>query len=327
MTLELRETVAAVGLSGPVGIDGKIESFEWIDARGLFTPKMVAAAWYTLASPLKSSTAPPSLSQSEINTLFQRAESLHAAETSSFASGSSSKSRGLSDAPSGGAKGEMAFFAKVAGTGTLSDRLSALTLMVQSSPVHNTKALETLKGMAERGRGKGGREEALKAIRCVVDWWVGGGVPDRKLRYFRDQPLAHPDRTDEHLVVWYFEDWLKKYFFGILQILETLSLDTLPYVRTQALTLIATLLHLLVPLPPHLSPHPLPHNAHSSQPHPSPRSAQGTSPPNSSKATTKEAARASSPQSGPMQAERWSVSMNTVSEDDGGIMVPFYTWV
>ncbi|TEB35322.1 hypothetical protein FA13DRAFT_1728125 [Coprinellus micaceus] len=136
----------------------------------------------------------------------------------------------------------MAFFAKVAGTGTLSDRLSALTLMVQSSPVHNTKALETLKGMAERGRGKGGREEALKAIRCVVDWWCGGGVPDRKLRYFRDQPLGHPERTDEHLVVWFFEDWLKKYFFGILQTLETLSLDTLPYVRTQALTLIATLL-------------------------------------------------------------------------------------
>jgi ribosome biogenesis protein MAK21 len=80
----------------------------------------------------------------------------------------------------------MAFFAKVAGTGTLSDRLSALTLMVQSSPVHNTKALETLKGMAERGRGKGGREEALKAIRCVVDWWCGGGVPDRKLRCVED---------------------------------------------------------------------------------------------------------------------------------------------
>ncbi|KAJ3513581.1 hypothetical protein NMY22_g14996 [Coprinellus aureogranulatus] len=135
MTLELRDTVVAVGLSGP--------------------PKMVAAAWYTLASPLKPSTALPTLSQSEINTLFQRAESLHAAETSSFASGSSSKSRGLSDAPSGGAKGEMAFFAKVAGTGTLSDRLSALTLMVQSSPVHNTKALETLKGMAERGKRKG----------------------------------------------------------------------------------------------------------------------------------------------------------------------------
>ena len=39
-------------------------------------------------------------------------------------------------------------------------------------------------------------------------------------RYFRDQPLMHQDVTDEHLIVWHFEDWLKKYFFSILQILE-----------------------------------------------------------------------------------------------------------
>ena len=47
------------------------------------------------------------------------------------------------------------------------------------------KALETLKGMS----GKKGREESLKALRAMVDWWVGGGAPDRKLRcvcYFID---------------------------------------------------------------------------------------------------------------------------------------------
>lgn len=61
-------------------------------------------------------------------------------------------------------------------------------------------------------------------------------------RYFRDQPLLHPDRTDSHLLIWYFEDWLKKYFFSMLQILETFSLDPLPYVRTQTLAFLATLL-------------------------------------------------------------------------------------
>jgi hypothetical protein len=30
--------------------------------------------------------------------------------------------------------------------------------------------------MAERGRGKGGRDESLKALRCIADWWVGGGI-------------------------------------------------------------------------------------------------------------------------------------------------------
>jgi ribosome biogenesis protein MAK21 len=39
-------------------------------------------------------------------------------------------------------------------------------------------------------------------------------------RYFRDQSLLHPSVTDQHLLLWYFEDWLKKYFFSTLQILE-----------------------------------------------------------------------------------------------------------
>ncbi|KAG6831476.1 hypothetical protein H0H92_010385 [Tricholoma furcatifolium] len=183
------------------------------------------ALWHT-ALPLSLQKSTPAITPDLLSSLFEKAATLHAADTRTFQSSSSSS--------------EASFLSKIIQSGTLSDRLSALTLLVQSSPVHNTKALETLRGMAERGKGKGGREESLKALRCVVDWWVGGGAPERKLRYFRDQVQA--GATDEMLVVWYFEDWLKKYFFSILQILETLSLDPLPYVRTQALTLIFTLL-------------------------------------------------------------------------------------
>lgn len=43
------------------------------------------------------------------------------------------------------------------------------------------------------------------------------------IRYFRDQPVTSKDITDAHLIVWHFEDWLKKYFFTILQLLEVLS--------------------------------------------------------------------------------------------------------
>ena len=50
--------------------------------------------------------------------------------------------------------------------------------MAQSSPIHNTKALESLKSMSQ----KKGREESSKALRAIVDWWVGGGAPDRKLK-------------------------------------------------------------------------------------------------------------------------------------------------
>ncbi|KAF5378151.1 hypothetical protein D9615_007633 [Tricholomella constricta] len=191
------------------------------------------ALWHTATPPLAPPQTPlPLITPDQLSSLTQKASDLHYADIRTFQTSSSSNS----------SSSEANFLSKIISSGTLSDRLSALTLLVQSSPIHNTKALETLKGMAERGKGKGGREESLKALRCIVDWWVGGGAPDRKLKYFRDQPLNHPAVTDEHLLMWYFEDWLKKYFFSILQILETLSLDPLQYVRTQSLTLIFTLL-------------------------------------------------------------------------------------
>ncbi|KAF7323267.1 CCAAT-box-binding transcriptional factor [Mycena chlorophos] len=188
--------------------------------------------WYAALAPLPASGSLPAVSATQVSSLTARAAQLHESDIKVFQTSSASNS----------SSSEANFLSKIIQSGTLSDRLSALTLLVQSSPLHNIKALETLKGMSERGKGKGGRDESLKALRCIVDWWVGGGAPDRKLKYFRDQPLGHPGTTDQHLLLWYFEDWLKKYFFSILQILETLSLDPLQYVRTQALTLICTLL-------------------------------------------------------------------------------------
>ncbi|KAF5348324.1 hypothetical protein D9756_010452 [Leucocoprinus leucothites] len=185
-----------------------------------------SSLWHTVLPPLPS-TDLPTPTAAQVNSLTEKGASLLDKDTKSFLSASSSSS-------------EATFFTKVIHSGTLSDRLSALTLLVQSSPLHNTKALDTLKGMS--GKGGGGRDESLKALRCIVDWWVGGGAPGRKLKYFRDQPLLHPKVSDEYLLIWYFEDWLKKYFFSVLQILETLSLDPLPYVRTQAISLIFTLL-------------------------------------------------------------------------------------
>ncbi|KAL5529557.1 hypothetical protein ACEPAG_5542 [Sanghuangporus baumii] len=188
--------------------------------------------WYTLLSPLpprKTSLGPPSsqtLSQKQ-----SHASSLHASELAAYENATSASKLTASSS-------DAAFLQKILTGGTLSDRLSALTLLAQSSPLHNTRALETLRTMAN----KKGREESLKALRAICDWWVGGGAPDRKLKYFVDQPLNQPGVTDKYLLLWYFEDWLKKYFYTILQTLETLSLDPLPYIRLQAMALIFTLL-------------------------------------------------------------------------------------
>ncbi|KAF9495517.1 CBF-domain-containing protein [Pleurotus eryngii] len=221
--LAISSATGAIKKIEPVKLPSKVSLKA--GSRFLVTP---TALWYSSIAPLPSSAVPSgSMTPAQLSILTSRAEDLHNKDTITYQTSSSSTS-------------EASFLTKIISSGTLSDRLSALTLLVQSSPLHNAKSLDTLKSMAERGKGKGGREESLKALRCIVDWWVGGGAPDRKLKYFRDQALLNV--TDEHLVIWHFEDWLKKYFFSILQILETLCADTLPYVRTQSLNLISTLL-------------------------------------------------------------------------------------
>ncbi|KAF8472306.1 hypothetical protein DFH94DRAFT_185440 [Russula ochroleuca] len=53
----------------------------------------------------------------------------------------------------GGSASDRAFLRNILAGGTLSDRLSALTLMAQGAPLHNIRALEALKDLTERGRG------------------------------------------------------------------------------------------------------------------------------------------------------------------------------
>lgn len=132
--------------------------------------------WHDLRLPTTALTSPLTpLTVHEITALYNKAASLHENEVHAAQKRSGGEGRG-------GAKSESSFLSKVVASGTLSDRLSALTLLVQSDPVRNVAALETLKGMGERGKGRGGRDESLKALRCVADWWVGGGAPSRKLK-------------------------------------------------------------------------------------------------------------------------------------------------
>lgn len=141
--------------------------------------------WYNFLPPLPPTPEPVhSPSASQLATLLNRASSLHTSELVIFSA--------LPNASTGSATDQI-FLRNVLTGGTLSDRLSALTLMAQGAPLHNIRALESLKSLAEKGRGgvtqdgeKGGgraagREERLKAARALMDWWVGGGAPDRKL--------------------------------------------------------------------------------------------------------------------------------------------------
>jgi ribosome biogenesis protein MAK21 len=128
--------------------------------------------WYSVVPPLPATTNLPTPTPTQTSSLLSKATSLHTTDVQNY----------TTSGVSTGSASDTQFLQKVLQSGTLSDRLSAMTLLVQGSPVHNVKSLESLKNMAERGKGKGGREESLKALRCIVDWWVGGGAPNRKLK-------------------------------------------------------------------------------------------------------------------------------------------------
>ena len=148
------------------------------------------------------------------------------------------------------------FYSTIMSSGTLSDKISALTLSVQESPVHNVKALESLVNLAR----KRSRQQAVEVLGALKDLLGPGNLlpSDRKLRFFATQPsLAHifepkvrwqvgdslPGSLGEsHLIAWAYEDKLKSIYFEILQIIETWCNDEVVFARGKAVDYVFELL-------------------------------------------------------------------------------------
>lgn len=149
------------------------------------------------------------------------------------------------------------FMATVMQSGTWSDKVSALTLVVQESPLHTRKPFETLLGMAA----KRSRDNALMALSAIKDMLAQGLMlpGDRKLKYFNRQPgllaglqgvkpsWSQTDPLPEgiskaHLIFWAYEDWLKHKYFEVLQALETWCGDAIENARMRSLTYVFELL-------------------------------------------------------------------------------------
>ncbi|KAI1435695.1 CBF-domain-containing protein [Xylaria sp. CBS 124048] len=150
------------------------------------------------------------------------------------------------------------FMSTIMSSGTMSDKVSALTLAIQESPVHNIKAFENLMGLgAKRSRGP-----ALAALAALVDLLGPGMIlpSERRLRTFASQlgllgtlqksntkswsaGQALPGKiTKAHLLSWYFEDWLKDAYFKMIQSLEMWCDDEVDYARTKAVDQVFALL-------------------------------------------------------------------------------------
>ncbi|KAL2158593.1 hypothetical protein VTH06DRAFT_4360 [Thermothelomyces fergusii] len=150
------------------------------------------------------------------------------------------------------------FMSTIMSSGTLSDKVSALTLSVQESPLHNRKAFESLITLA----GKKSRGQAIAALGALVDLLGNGTLlpNDRRLYPFNAQPALlgtleeyngstwtegqklPGNVTDAHLIMWAYEDWLKTAYFRIIQLLEVWCSDEIEYSRSRALDFVFGLL-------------------------------------------------------------------------------------
>jgi ribosome biogenesis protein MAK21 len=150
------------------------------------------------------------------------------------------------------------FISTILSTGTLGDRVSALTLVVQESPVHTTKFFEILCGLAK----KRGRSQAMVALEAIKDLLGAGAVlpGDRRLFHFDHQPgllgVLQRDKitcwkqgsslprgiTKKHMILWAYEDWLKNAYFNVLKVLEVWCNDEVEFARSRAVTYVYELL-------------------------------------------------------------------------------------
>ncbi|KAI8630400.1 CBF-domain-containing protein [Xylariaceae sp. FL1651] len=205
-------------------------------------PDWYAAELRTLPSPTSDDVAPYTAT---ITALKNYAKTLLDEDTTAYSTTISASS-------------SRKFMSTIMSSGTMSDKVSALTLVVQESPVHNIKALENLMALgAKRSRGP-----ALSALAALVDLLGPGMIlpSDKRLRTFPSQlgligtlqkhntkswSIGQPlpgKITKEHLLSWYFEDWLKDAYFKMIQSLEVWCDDEVEYARTKAIDQVFALL-------------------------------------------------------------------------------------
>ncbi|KAK3725229.1 RNA-binding ribosome biosynthesis protein mak21 [Vermiconidia calcicola] len=219
-------------------VNGKTEKTKLI-----FSPR---PDWHTAELPhLERKDAKDTPSQRTIDELHKYATSLLEAENATYNASHTS------------ASSSHKFLSTIMASGTLEDKISALTLLVQESPVHTMKAFENLLNLSR----KKSRNQALMALAALKDL-LGQGVVlpgDRKLRAFGKQPAllsalqgkdakwykGQPlpgDLQEIHLISWAYEDWLKRTYFEVLQVLENWCGDEVEYARTRAITYVWELL-------------------------------------------------------------------------------------
>ena len=213
------------------------------DSELLFTPR---ADWFNV--PLPAIDAQAARGQaglaSHVQQIHQHALSLLEKENEHFATSRQDSS-------------SQKFFSTVVASGTLSDKVSALTLAVQESPVHNVRALESLIALSK----KRSRTQVIDVLRALKDLFAQGSLlpSNRRLYTFATHPIIQKELgrlqrqkdsepltslplSPDRLIVCAYENWLKEKYFEILTSLEVWCNDEIEFSRSKATRFVFELL-------------------------------------------------------------------------------------
>ncbi|XP_016074432.1 PREDICTED: CCAAT/enhancer-binding protein zeta [Miniopterus natalensis] len=136
----------------------------------------------------------------------------------------------------------------IVSSGTLGDRMAAMILLIQDDAVHTLQFVETLVNLVKK---KGSKQQCLMALDTFKELLITDLLPDsRKLRIFSQHPFnkleqlssGNRDSRDRRLILWYFEHQLKHLVAEFVQVLETLSHDSLVATKIRALSVAHELL-------------------------------------------------------------------------------------
>lgn len=116
------------------------------------------------------------------------------------------------------------------GQGTVSDRVAALTLLVQESPIHRCLYLDQLLTMA----GKQSRRESMPVLLALQDLFLSDLLPDRKLLFFRENVLRQPPDCEQE-ALFQFEHTLKLAYATYIKALSSALHDPVVHIRQEAI--------------------------------------------------------------------------------------------
>ncbi|OMH80027.1 Ribosome biogenesis protein MAK21 [Zancudomyces culisetae] len=185
--------------------------------------------WYEIQNKSNADSGDTKLSEEAVERLLEKAQWLLDEESEKYRK---QREKGKKNAD------DMEFVSSILKSGTLTDKLSALTLLVQESPIHNMDKLNQLMAMARKKH----RREAIIALSSLKDLMITDILPNRRLKYFVDREITSENVPDRQLVLWIFEDKMKKVYFEMVKIMEEMLYDNLEYTKQSMLVSISELL-------------------------------------------------------------------------------------